>query len=244
RQTYERQRLSEIEAFEAHGPAAQMVAAFVLAADPSGELLTADQATKRAAFHATRQKRLEQEVLDPSCDADCRGLRAEWLLNGLPEYGAAYASVLRLLLEQHGPESAQVLSRLHRRLLLCQIEPKAGEHLVRDVLVPAYAELTRASAVTPAAQKPSKEKSKDKGKEKDGRDREHVQREKASEDVVDLLALLEIPADVKLPEAAQRAIEGRHPRVKKERENPPATFRKQNFCSAHAEETTTSLTEE
>src|SRR5215471_14572502 len=83
RQSYERQRLSDIEAFEAQGAAAQLVAAFALAADPSGELVAADEAKKRADFHLQRQQRLEKALLDPSCDAECRGLAAETLLNSL-----------------------------------------------------------------------------------------------------------------------------------------------------------------
>src|SRR5262249_20581546 len=147
-----------------------LVAGFALAADPSGELVAADEAKKRADFHSKRQQRLEQALLDPSCEAEGRGPAAGTLVNSPHEYGPASAAVLPRLVDERRPQSAQVLARLHRRLLLCQVDEQASGPLVRDVLVPAYLALLNpapAPMATAAAAKTDKGKSRDKPKDAD-----------------------------------------------------------------------------
>src|SRR5262249_48237465 len=161
---------------------------FVLAADPSGELVGAEEAQKRAKFHEMRQQRLEKMLLDNSCDAECRGAAAEILLNGLPEFGGAYARVPRAPRAQRGAGSGAVHARLHRRLLLCQLDAPAGEKLLTDVLLPSYADLAA----------PTNGKANGKKGERD--------RDRPAEELVDLVSLLDVPAGVKLPDTLARSV--------------------------------------
>jgi hypothetical protein len=221
RDVLDRQRLSDIATFEARSPSARLVAAFALAGDATGGQSTSDQTGARAKFHLERQQRLEKLLVEPACDFECRGQAVELLLNGLPEYGAAYAAVLRRVLSVRGPELEQVVTRLHARLLWCQVDKAAVDRLVRDVLVPLY--LAETSTPPPA---------------KKG------ERERAGEAVLDLLAMVDLPADVKLPEAAAHALEPRRARARKERESPPQRLRSLNFCGARGEESTTASEED
>ena len=206
-QTWQRERWSEIEAFEKQGRGAQIVAAFALAADPAGEAFaTADHSSERAKFHELRQKRMHDIVFDASCDAECKGLAAEMLLNGLEEYGHAYASLLTQLIERNGSEYSQVLQRVQRRLLWCQLSRGSTDHVLRDVLVPAWNDLSTGKSA------------KEREKQRDG--------------VADLAALIDPPADFKMPEALVRAAETRRAKAKKDRESPPPALKKSNFCAA------------
>lgn len=211
-QTWQRERLSEIETFEKQGRGAQIVAAFALAADPAGEAFaTNDHSGERAKFHELRQKRMHDLVFDPTCDVECKGLAAEMLLNGLEEYGQAYASLLAQMIERNGPEFTQVMQRVHRRLLWCQLSHGAADHVLRDVLVPAWNDLST-------------------GKSSKERDRQR-------DAVGELAALIDTPADLKLPEGLARAAEGHRGRAKKDRESPPPALKKSNFCAARDTET-------
>ena len=208
---WQRERWSDIEAFEKQSRGAQIVASFALAADPAGEAFaTADHKTERDKFHAVRQKRMSDLLLsDAGCDVECRGIAAEMLLNGLEEYGQAYTSLLAQMLERSGPEYTQVVQRLHRRLLWCQLSRGASDRMLRDVLVPAWNDVTA---------KPSKE------------------HDRAKDAIVDLAATLEPPADFKLPEALARATETHRSRVKSDRQAPPPALKKSNFCAAREDE--------
>jgi hypothetical protein len=234
RETYGLERLSDLESFESHGRGAQIVAAFVLAADPSGEgFMSSDAASTRIKFHQVRKQRLEQLLLDSACDAECRGVAAEMLLNGLPEYGAAYSDVLRRLLEGK-VDSSQVVARLHRRLLWCQLAPEASARLLRDVLVPVWTELAHRDAVPSAggAKEKSRGRDKEKEKEKEKQKQAEAARERAADAIVELASLIEVPPDLKLPESLARALEPRRARAKKERQTPPPSVRNANFCAA------------
>jgi len=210
-QTWQRERWSEIEAFEKQGRGAQIVAAFALAADPAGEAFaTSDHSSERAKFHELRQKRMHDLVFDASCDAECKGLAAEMLLNGIEEYGQAYASLLTQLLERSGTEFTQVMQRLQRRLLWCQLSRGAADHTLRDVLVPAWNDLSTGKSTK--------------------------EREKLRDAVADLAALIDPAADLKLPETLARASDARRAKAKKDRESPPPALKKSNFCAARDEE--------
>src|SRR5262249_11823540 len=137
-QVFAAERLSDVDAFEKQGRGAQLVAAFVLAGDPAGDSFVADNhAAERARFHEARQTKLAEMLLDPGCDVDCKGQGAELLLNGLEDYGPAYARVMVQLIEHLGPDTTQVVQRLHRRLLWCQTSRVVAARMLRDVLVPA-----------------------------------------------------------------------------------------------------------
>jgi hypothetical protein len=216
-QTWQRERLSDIEAFEKQGRGAQIVAAFALAADPAGEAFaTPDHSSERTKFHEVRQKRMHDLVFDASCDVECKGIAAEMLLNGLEEYGGAYASLLSQMLLRAGPEYTQVVQRLNRRLLWCQLSRGAADKMLREVLVPAWNEITSAKPV----------KDKEKEKEKD----------RAKDAIADMAALIEPSADFKVPETLLRAADSRRSRAKKDRETPPPALKKSNFCAARDDE--------
>jgi hypothetical protein len=209
---WQRERWSDIEAFEKQSRGAAIVSAFALAADPAGEAFaTGDHSSERAKFHALRQKRMSDLLLsDAGCDVECKGIAAEMLLNGLEEYGQAYSNMLVQLLERTGTEYTQVVQRLHRRLLWCQLSRGASDRMLRDVLIPAWNELSA---------KPSKD------------------HDRAKEAISELVAAIDPAADLKLPEALARATETRRAKLKKDRETPPPALKKSNFCAAREDDT-------
>jgi hypothetical protein len=91
--------------------------------------------------------------------------------------------------------------------------------MLREVLLPAHLDLSQA----PAAH--------------GHKDAEAERRARARDDVTDLIALLPIPSDVKLPDAVARAVETRRPRVLKQRESVSPAAKKTNFCAAPGEQT-------
>jgi hypothetical protein len=92
-------------------------------------------------FHAEHRKWLGEFLLGKSCDAECRGKLLDVMLSVYGESDGDYDETVRHLLLLPRAESGSATSKLHARLLWCQVD-KDDIELFRDrVLVPSLTEL-------------------------------------------------------------------------------------------------------
>jgi hypothetical protein len=200
----------------------------VLAAARTGEFVTAGEAKKLEEFHDQQTRWLTKYMMGPTCDAECKGKMLEVMVSHYQESQGDYDAALRQLLESSHAQSGNAISRLHARLLWCQVDDSDLFPLRDHVLVPAATEMLQQPKVDPAV----------------------------LSDLVGLLALVpepttsvKDPALAVAPEAiaAWRALMNafdkpgeRHGRVyrerravaARERQQPPPAMRKVTFCSA------------
>jgi hypothetical protein len=137
---YEDRRWKEIASFEASSPGAKLVAAIVLATARTGELTGQAEAVSLEKFHAEHRKWLGEFLLGRGCDPECRGRLIEVMLSVYGESDGDYDPVIRQLLLRPRAESGPALSKLHERILWCQVD-KDDLAIFRDhVLVPTLTE--------------------------------------------------------------------------------------------------------
>jgi len=215
---YERRQWKEIGRFEAHGTGAKLVAALILATARTGEFVTASEATQLQTFHAEHRKWLAGYLSSGTCDAECRGKLADLMLSIYGEAQGDFDEVLKSLLQRPRSDAGPALSRLHTRLLWCQLDTDDLQRFRDAVLVPTLRSLL---AGKPDAQ--------------------------PVEDVVALLAMTPEPVEAaaktawrdelaRLQKAApavyQRSFVGRRSYAERERKSPPPQVKKLNFCGA------------
>lgn len=217
---YERRLWNDIAKFEAYSPGAHVVAALVLAAARTGEFITADAAKQLDEFHDAQTQWMAKYLMGPACDADCKGKILEVMISHYSESQGDYDASLRELLESPHSLSGVAVSRLHARLLWCQVAAEDLNPLRDRVLVPAATELLA---------KPKVDSS-------------------IVDDVVGLVALTPDPpaTDQKATDAWKalqntldkpgarfgRIFRERKATAARERTNPPPAMRKVSFCNA------------
>ncbi len=137
---YDRRQWADIVRFEKFSTGARLVAALVLATARNGEFVPAAEATELNKFHAERRRWLAQYLFGPICDGECKGKLIDAMLSSYGEAQGDYDEALRTLIERPRNEAGPSVSRVHARLLWCQMDPD-DEALFRDhVLVPAVSE--------------------------------------------------------------------------------------------------------
>ena len=137
---YDKRQWKEIAGFESISSGAKLVAAIVLATARTGELTGQAEATDVEQFHAERRKWLGGFLLGKSCDPECRGRLLDVMLSVYGESDGDYNEAVRHLLLLPHADSGPALSKLHARLLWCQVD-KDDLALFRDlVLVPTLTE--------------------------------------------------------------------------------------------------------
>lgn len=215
---YERRQWAEISRFEGHSTGAKLVAALILSTSRTGEFVTASEATQLQTFHAERRKWLAGYLAGGSCDPECRGKLVDLMLSLYGEAQGEFDEVLKSLLQRPRGDAGPALSRLHARLLWCQVDNDDLQKFRDAVLVPTVRALL---AGKPDAQ--------------------------PLEDVLALLAMTPEPIDPvakaawkdvlaqlqKLaPTVYQRSYVGRRAYTERERKSPPPQVKKLNFCGA------------
>jgi len=215
---YEHREWEQIARFAAYSPGAHLVSALVLAAARTGEFVTADEAKQLDAFHDEQTKWLTGYFAGKTCDAECKGRLLEVMVSHYYEAQGDFDAAVRQLLVSPRGASGVAVSRLHARLLWCQLDETDMVPLRDQALVPA-AELVLADKTDAAIR----------------------------EAVVSLLALVPAPAASESGAAAWTALQGhidkagpRVTRMLKERRDtaqhervaPPVALRNLDFCSA------------
>jgi hypothetical protein len=134
---YERRQWKEIDRFEAFSNGARLVSSLVLGPARSTELIAASEVTAIERFHTSRLKWLLSYLLASSCDGECKGKLVDFMITSEGDRRNHFDVTLRTLLGRPRAEITGVLTRLHARLLSCQMDTDALETLRDQVLVPA-----------------------------------------------------------------------------------------------------------
>src|SRR5262249_45714210 len=148
---YERRQWDDLGRFAAYSPGAHLVSSLVLAAARTGELATEDEAKRLDKFHDEQTQWLSEYLMSKACDAECKGRILEVMISHFEESQGDYDLALRKLLEGPRAQSGTAVSRLHARLLWCQVGDEDLVALRDHVLVPATAELLKAANPDPEA---------------------------------------------------------------------------------------------
>jgi hypothetical protein len=146
---YQRRQWDELTRFAAYSPGAHVVSALVLAAARTGEFVTSEEAKKLDDFHDQQTQWLSQYLMGKSCDAECKGKILEIMISHYEESQGDYDAALRQLLESNRGQSGSAVSRLHARLLWCQVDATDLFPLRDHVLVPAAMEMLQKPKADP-----------------------------------------------------------------------------------------------
>jgi hypothetical protein len=231
---YERRQWDDLARFAAYSPGAHLVSALVLAAARTGELATEDENKLLDRFHDEQTKWLSDYLMSKACDAECKGRIVEVMVSHYEESQGDYDLALRKLLVSPRAQSGSAMSRLHARLLWCQIGEVDEIELRDHVLVPAIMDLLKSP--TPDADAsvallgllgtvPAP-------------DPADISMAPAVTAWTQAMALIDRSAD-KLDRArsgrAFKSMKDRRASVARQRQDPPRALKKLNFCAAAAE---------
>ncbi|HEX7836631.1 MAG TPA: hypothetical protein VF469_04160 [Kofleriaceae bacterium] len=146
---YEHREWDAITRFAAYSPGAHLVSALILAAARTGEFVTADEAKQLDQFHDQQTAWLTGYFAGKTCDAECKGRLLEVMVSHYYEAQGDFDAAVRALLLGPRAPSGVATSRLHARLLWCQLDDTDLEPLRDQALVPA-AEQVLGPKVDPA----------------------------------------------------------------------------------------------
>jgi hypothetical protein len=233
---YERRQWEDLGRFAAYSPGARLVSGLVLAAARTGELATEDESKLLDKFHDDQTKWLSDYLMSKACDAECKGRIVEVMVSHYEESQGDYDLALRKLLESPRAQSGGAVSRLHARLLWCQVGEGDLIELRDHVLVPAVMELLKAPSTDPdttvallglLATAPAP-------------DAADISAGPSLANWTQAMALIDKSAD-KLDKAksgrAFKTMKDRRASVARQRQNPPRALKKLNFCAAASEGT-------
>jgi hypothetical protein len=225
-QMYEHREWDAIARFAKWSSGAHVVSALVLAAARTGEFVTDDEAKLLDAFHDEQTRWLSDYFTGKACDAECKGHLLEVMVSHFQEAQGDFDAALRTLLVSPRSSSGVAISRLHARLLWCQLDDSDLIPLRDHALVPAAEQVLANPAVDAAIR----------------------------EAVVSLLAVVPVPAASDAAAATAWATLQGHldkagPRVTKllkdrreaaarQRIAPPPALRARNFCNAQDQAST------
>jgi hypothetical protein len=134
---YEHREWDTISKFAAHSAGAHLVSALVLAAARTGEFVTADEAKQLEAFHDQQTAWLTGYFAGKACDPQCKGRLLEVMVSHYYEAQGDFDAAVRALLVSPRASSGLAVSRLHTRLLWCQLDDNDLDPLRDHALVPA-----------------------------------------------------------------------------------------------------------
>ncbi len=215
---YERRLWDEIGKLQSYSPGAHVVGALVLAAARTGEFVTTEEAKKLDDFHNQQAQWMSKYLMGTGCDAECKGKILEVMVSHYDESQGDYDAAVTRLLESPHAQSGSAISRLHARLLWCQVDPSDYVPLRDHVLVPAMVEMMKKPQQDPAV----------------------------VDDLVGLLALVPEPGPSEKEAAAAwksalvlldkpgtryaRIFRDRKATAQRERTTPPPAMKKLSFC--------------
>jgi hypothetical protein len=215
---YERRLWDEIAKFQSYSTGAHVVASLVLAAARTGEFVTAEEAKKLDQFHDQHAQWMSKYLTGSTCDSECKGKILEVMVSHYEESQGDYDASVRQLLESPRSQAGNAVSRLHARLLWCQVDPSDLVPLRDHVLVPAAVEMMAKTKPDPAI----------------------------VDDLVGLLALVPEPAATEKDTSAAwknamsqldkpgarfgRIFRDRRATAERERKSPPPAMKKLSFC--------------
>ena len=218
---YGRRQWNEIARFENSSPGAHLISALVLASARTGEMVSATEAAALEKFHADHRKWLTSYMFENTCDAECKGNLVDFMLTAYEESEGDYDLPMRTLIEQPRSKVGAALSRLHTRLLWCQVDGQDLEPFRDRVLVPATTETFKGDRSSPETQ----------------------------DDLVGLLAVTKRPKEgapldswnaavalIQKKPSYAKTLESRHATATRERQAPPPAMKKSNFCLPSAAE--------
>jgi hypothetical protein len=146
---YEHREWDAIARFAAHAPGAHLVSSLVLAAARTGEFVTDDEVRQLEAFHDQQTAWLTAYFAGKTCDAECKGRLIEVMISHYYEAQNDFDAAVRAMLTSPRAASGVAISRMHARLLWCQLDDTDLEPLRDQALVPA-AETALGPKVEPA----------------------------------------------------------------------------------------------
>jgi hypothetical protein len=216
---YERRLWDELAKFGNYSTGAHVVASLVLAAARTGEFVTAEEAKKLDQFHDQHAQWMSKYLTGSTCDSECKGKILEVMVSHYEESQGDYDASVKQLLESPRSQAGNAVSRLHARLLWCQVDASDLVPLRDHVLVPAASELMQKAKPDPTV----------------------------VDDLVGLLALVPEPAatgDAAATTAWKnvmslldkpgarygRIFRDRKATADRERKSPPPAMRKLSFC--------------
>jgi len=210
---YEHRQWDDLDRLAKTSPGAHLVVSLIVAAARTGEFVTDDEAKALDQMHATHTKWLADYLASKPCDAECKGKMVEIMISHYSESQGDFDKAMRALLEGARNQAGAALSRLHTRLLWCQVDDSDLEPLRDRVLVPAATDLLAHGDPT------------------------------ARDGVLSLLALVAEPTPpdpawtammtaIDHVPATATVFRDRRAAAAKQRRAPPAALRKWNFCGA------------
>ena len=168
---------------------------------------------------------MSKYIMGSTCDAECKGKILEVMVSHYDESQGDYDAAVKKLLESPHAQSGSAISRLHARLLWCQVDPSDYVPLRDHVLVPATNDLLKQPKPDPVI----------------------------TDDLVGLLALVQEPGPTETEALAAwkatlsqidkpgarfgRIFRDRKATAQRERAAPPPAMKKLSFCGI-AEPTT------
>ncbi|HEY0190547.1 MAG TPA: hypothetical protein VGC42_05450 [Kofleriaceae bacterium] len=217
---YEHREWDAVKKFQAYSPAAHLVSALVLAASRTGEFVTDDEAKQLDAFHDTQTKWLTDYFAGKTCDADCKGRLLEVMVSHYQEAQGDFDGAMKALLTGPRSSSGMAVSRLHARLLWCQVDDVDLAPLRDRALVPAAQQLLATPNADPATR----------------------------DAVIGLLAVMTAPTPIdvqasaawttlqteidKLGPKLSQLLKDRRAAAAKQRSGPPVALSRLDFCNA------------
>jgi hypothetical protein len=139
-QLYERRLWNEIGKFEASSAGAKLVAALVLGPSRPNEFVASSELAEVQRFHEERMKWLLAYVFGATCNGECKGKLIDVMVTLASESHGRFDEALRTMLKRPRNEVTAALSRMHTRLLTCQVSQDDLASLRDKVLVPSLAD--------------------------------------------------------------------------------------------------------
>lgn len=149
-QLYERRQWNEVTKFEALSAGAHLISSLVLGPSRPHEFVAESEAAEVEKFHDAEVKWLFQYLVGGTCNGDCKSKIVDVMLTLYTESNGKFDEALRSLLQRSRADIAAVLSRLHTRLLACQMDAVDLAALRDRVFIPVLAEELKRPKPEPA----------------------------------------------------------------------------------------------
>jgi hypothetical protein len=215
---YDRRQWDDITKLEQTSSGAHLVGALVLAAARTGELNTDDDAKTLEQFHAGQTSWLSDYLVSKACDAECKGHLLDVMVTRFAESQGDFDTAMRKLIESPRSQSGIAISRLHARLLWCQVQDDDLAALRDHVLVPALTD--------------------EAGNKTDASSRDGIVSllaivpEPAAHDAQATAAWAAMMTAIDRDAALAKTLRERRARALKQRAAPPQAMRQVSFCNA------------